>query len=89
MNADRTSIRICATRSASAVTADWSVSVRCTGFALRVQPSPAHIAQVRGGRSVENLVDAKLRRGLAQVLEETPPTAEQYGRLTCPTSWNQ
>src|SRR4051812_20965004 len=42
-------------------------------------PSPTHIAQVCGGWTVENLVNAKLRRGLAQVLEETPPAAEQHG----------
>src|SRR6185437_3508385 len=42
-------------------------------------PSPTHIAQVRGRRTIENPVKAKLRPGLAKVLEKTPPTAEQYG----------
>src|SRR5262245_3552931 len=42
-------------------------------------PSLTHIAQMGGGRTIKNLVNAKLRRRLAQVLEETPPAAEQYG----------
>src|SRR3977135_422996 len=46
---------------------------------LRHPPSRTHIAQVCGGWTIENLVNAKLRRGLAQVLEETPPAAEQHG----------
>src|SRR5713101_9157609 len=43
-------------------------------------PSLTHIAQVCGSWTIKNLVNAKLRPGLAQVLEETPPTAEQHGR---------
>jgi hypothetical protein len=39
-----------------------------------------HIAQVRSSWTINNPVNAKLRPGLAQVLEETPPTAEQRGR---------
>src|SRR5215475_8206813 len=42
-------------------------------------PSLTHIAQVCGGWTVKNLVNAKLRPGRAQVLEETPPAAEQHG----------
>jgi hypothetical protein len=38
--------------------------------------SLTHIAQVCGSWTIKNLVNAKLRAGLAQVLEETPPTAE-------------
>ena len=41
--------------------------------------SLTHIAQVRSRWTIENLVDAKLRPGLAQVLEETPPAAEEDG----------
>ncbi|MGF6999965.1 DNA-binding MarR family transcriptional regulator [Paraburkholderia sp. GAS32] len=43
------------------------------------QPSLTHIAQVCGGWTIKNPVNAKLRPWLAQVLEETPPTAEQHG----------
>src|SRR4051794_11807679 len=32
-----------------------------------------------GGWAIQNLLDAELRRGLAQVLEETPPAAEENG----------
>src|SRR5262249_22119289 len=42
--------------------------------------SLTHIAQVRSSWTINNPVNAKLRPGLAQVLEETPPTAEQHGR---------
>src|SRR5687767_10089531 len=35
---------------------------------------------MRGGRPIENFVNAKARPGLAQVLEETPSAAEQYRR---------
>src|SRR5215213_3227194 len=38
------------------------------------------IAQVRSSWTINNPGTAKLRAGLAQVLEETPPTAEQHGR---------
>ncbi len=41
--------------------------------------SLAHIAQVCGSRSIKNLINAKLRQRLAQVLEETPPAAKQHG----------
>jgi hypothetical protein len=35
---------------------------------------------VCGSWTINNPVNAKLRPGLAQVLEETPPPAEQHGR---------
>src|SRR4051812_11411701 len=35
---------------------------------------------MRSSWTINNPVNAKLRPGLAQVLEETPPTAEQHGR---------
>src|SRR5688500_16679925 len=43
-------------------------------------PSLTLIAQVSGGRTIEDLVDAKLRSGLVQVLEKTSSAAEQYRR---------
>jgi hypothetical protein len=50
-------------------------------FKLEVRPpSLTHIAQVCGSWIVKNLVNAKLRPGLAWVLEEPPPAAEQHGR---------
>src|SRR5260370_19660678 len=52
-------------------------------FLLPISPaghSLTHIAQVRSSWTINNPVNAKLRPGLAQVLEETPPTAEQHGR---------
>ena len=41
--------------------------------------SLTHIAQVRSSWTINNPVNAKLRPGLAKVLEETPPIAEQHG----------
>ncbi len=35
---------------------------------------------MRRGRIINNPVNAQLRLGLAQVFEQTPPTAEQHGR---------
>src|SRR6266403_3780805 len=49
--------------------------------AERLQPlSLTHVAQVRSSWTINNPVNANLRPGLAQVLEETPPPAEQHGR---------
>ncbi len=46
-----------------------------------VRPSSlTHIPQVCGGWIVKNPLNAKLRPGLAQVLEETPPAAKQHRR---------
>src|SRR4051812_31618458 len=45
----------------------------------QVPASLTHIAQVCGSGTSKHLVDAKLRCGLAQVLEETPPAPEQHG----------
>src|SRR3569832_968801 len=42
-------------------------------------PSLTHIAQVCRSWAIKNPVNAKLRPGLAQVLEETPPAAEHHG----------
>ena len=42
-------------------------------------PSLTHIAQVCRGRTIKHPVDAKPRTGIAHVLEETPPAAEQHG----------
>jgi hypothetical protein len=33
-----------------------------------------------GSRAVKSPVNSKLRPGLAQILEKTPPAAEQHGR---------
>ena len=41
-------------------------------------PSLTHIAQVRSSWTVNDFVNPKLRPRLVQVLEEAPPTAEQY-----------
>ncbi|MDT4834950.1 hypothetical protein FQZ97_686020 [compost metagenome] len=41
-------------------------------------PSLTHIAQVRSGWPGKNPVNAELRPGIAQVLEEAPPATEQY-----------
>src|SRR6476620_5070915 len=41
--------------------------------------SPRHVPQVCRSWTIENLVNAKLRPRLAQVLEETSPAAEQHG----------
>src|SRR5512144_1670689 len=38
-----------------------------------------HIAQVGNCRTMEHLVNPKLRHRLAQVFEESSPTAEHYG----------
>jgi hypothetical protein len=40
-------------------------------------PSLTHIAQVCGGWTIKNPVNAKLRARFAYVLEEAPPAAEQ------------
>src|ERR1041385_8309752 len=40
--------------------------------------SLAHITQVRSRWTIDDPVDAKFRRGLAQVLEETTPASEQH-----------
>src|SRR6185295_12611668 len=51
------------------------------GEAKHTRPlSLTHIAQVRSSRTVDDPVNAKLRPRLAQVLEETPPSAEQHRR---------
>src|SRR5947207_2774872 len=42
--------------------------------------SLTHIAQVRSSWTLNNPVNAKLRPGLAQVLEETPAAPEQHRR---------
>src|SRR5206468_6156954 len=41
--------------------------------------APTYMAQVRRGRTIENLGNAKLWPGFAQVLEDTPPATEQHG----------
>src|SRR4051812_14785628 len=38
-----------------------------------------HVAQVGGVLTVENFINAKLRRGVAEVFEETPAAAEEHG----------
>src|SRR5258705_5629959 len=70
-----TSPRLCAERSGSAA---GRAADRPLQPIVR-PPSLTHIAQVRGSRTIKNLVNAKPRPGLAQVLEETPPSAEQHG----------
>lgn len=40
------------------------------------RPSLTYIAQVGGGSTIKNPVNAKLRPGLAEVLEEAPPSAK-------------
>src|SRR6185295_18185672 len=51
------------------------------GEAKHTRPlSLTHIAQVRSSWTIDDPVNAKLRPRLAQVLEETPPSAEQHRR---------
>src|SRR5579862_832085 len=49
------------------------------GFHQLRPPSFTHIAHVCGRWTIKNPVDAKPRPGLAQVLEQAPPAAEQHG----------
>ena len=42
-------------------------------------PSLTHISQVCCGGTIKNVVNAKLRPGLTQVLEESPTAAEEHG----------